>query len=105
MGNIIITEKQLNLLVNKLKNNVNESHEEGSYMAKEQLYTIATLAMKMWESMEDGTQLEDWQETKIAQSEQSIISVVKHFTYGDVESKEMAGGMDRLDFGDIVIGQ
>jgi len=105
MGNIIITEKQLNLLVDKFKNNINEEHEGGSYMAKEQLYTIATLAMKMWEKMEDGDQLEDWQETKIAQSEQSIISVVKNFMYGETETKETNGGMDRLDFGDIIIGQ
>jgi hypothetical protein len=68
MGRIIITEKQLEEVVKQLK----ENHEGGSYMAKQQLFTIATLAHKMWEMMEEGEQLEDWMETKIAQSEQSI---------------------------------
>ena len=40
MANIIITEKQLEFLANKVKTNVNENHHEGSYMAKKQLYTI-----------------------------------------------------------------
>jgi hypothetical protein len=55
MGKIIITEKQLEEVVRQLK----ENHEEGSYMAKQQLFTIATLAYKMWELMEEGEQLDD----------------------------------------------
>ena len=72
-------------------------------MAKEQLYTIATMAMEMWEKMEEGEQLEDWMETKIAQSEQSITSVVNNFMYKDVN-----GGLDgtkSVDFNDIIIEQ
>ena len=72
-------------------------------MAKQQLYTIATLAKTMWEKMEEGEQLEDWMETKIAQAEQSITSVVNNFMY-----KEVDGGLDgtkSIDFNEIVIGQ
>jgi len=56
MSKIIITEKQLEQVVRQMK----ENKEEGSYMAKQQLFTIATLAYKMWELMEEGEQLEDW---------------------------------------------
>ena len=103
MGDIIITEKQLERLTKKIKKSINENQEEGSYMAKQQLYTIATLAQAMWEKMEDGEQLEDWMESKIAQVEQSITSVVNNFMY-----KEVEGGLDgtkSLDFDEIVIGQ
>jgi hypothetical protein len=83
MGRIIITEKQLEEVVKQLK----ENHEGGSYMAKQQLFTIATLAHKMWEMMEEGEQLEDWMETKIAQSEQSILAVVKSYMYDEMEDR------------------
>ncbi len=43
MANIVITEEQLK----KLKQNIKEN-KDGSYMAKQQLFTIATLAYKMW---------------------------------------------------------
>jgi hypothetical protein len=98
MSKIIITEKQLERMVKILK----EEHEEGSYMAKQQLYTIATLAYKMWEMMEEGEQLEDWMETKIAQSEQSIIAVVKSFMYDEVEGN--IKGSAGLDLNDLIIG-
>jgi hypothetical protein len=103
MSNIVITEKQLERLTKKIKKSINENQEEGSYMAKQQLYTIATLAKSMWEKMEEGEQLEDWMETKIAQAEQSITSVVNNFMYKDVN-----GGLDgtkNIDFDEIVIGQ
>jgi len=56
MSNIIITESQLR----KLKSNIKEGSHDGSYMAKQQLFTIATLAYKMREQMEEGEQLDDW---------------------------------------------
>jgi hypothetical protein len=71
-------------------------------MAKQQLFTIATLTYKMWENMKDGEQLEDWMETKIAQSESSIISVVKSFMYDEIKNNQK--GMDTLGFDDLVIG-
>jgi len=58
MKNILISEKQLADLVGKVKNNVSESNEPGSYMAKQQLFMLATMAYTMWEKMEDGEQLE-----------------------------------------------
>jgi hypothetical protein len=104
MKRIIISEKQLESLVGALRK-VNEEHKEGSYMSKSQLYVIATLAMTMWENMEDGEQLEDWMESKIAQCEQSIVSVVKTFMYDEFTDENDIGGMNKLDFKDIVIGK
>ena len=105
MKNIIISEKQLEKLTNRVKNSLTENEEEGSYMSKQQLFTIATLAYKMWESMEDGEQLEDWQESKIAQAAQSITSVVQSFMYDEFTSKESNDGMGRLNFDELIIGK
>ena len=81
-----------------------ENHEDetGSYMAKQHLFTIATLAYKMWEMMEEGEQLEDWMETKLAQSEQSVIAVVKSYLYDEVEDTMKA--TNGLDMDGIIIG-
>jgi len=81
---------------------IKENNDEGSYMAKQQLFTIATLAYKMWEMMEEGEQLEDWMETKIAQSEQSVLAVVKSFMYGEVEDDIRNGG---LNLDNLIIGK
>jgi ribosomal protein L10 len=97
MANIIITETQLK----KLKNNLKEN-KDGSYMAKQQLFTIATLAYKMWEQMEDGEQIEDWMESKIAQAEQSVVAAVKAYMYDEVE--DGLKGMEKLNYDDLVIG-
>jgi hypothetical protein len=98
MGKIIITEKQLEDMVRNLK----ENDQDGSYMAKQQLFTIATLAYKMWEMMEEGDELEDWMETKIAQSEQSITAVVKSFMYDEVEDRVKGNG--GIDLDGLIIG-
>jgi hypothetical protein len=98
MGKIIITEKQLEQMVRTLK----ENDQDGSYMAKQQLFTIATLAYKMWEMMEDGDELEDWMETKLAQSEQSITAVVKSFMYDEVEDRVKGNG--GIDLDGLIIG-
>lgn len=99
MSKIIITEKQLEQMVRTLK----ENDHDGSYMAKQQLFTMATLCYKMWELMEEGDELEDWMETKIAQAEQSVTAVVKSFMYDEVEGK-MRGAND-INFDEIVIGR
>jgi hypothetical protein len=70
-------------------------------MAKQQLFTIATLAYKMWEMMDKGEELEDWMESKIAQSEQSITSVVKAYLYEDYEDESK--GMGGLDYDELII--
>jgi len=98
MKNILISQEQLENLTNQVK----EQHQEGSYMAKKQLFTIATLAYKMWEEMEDGEQLEDWMESKIAQSEQSVVAVAKEYMYKEFTDK---GGMDKLGFDELIIGK
>ena len=98
MSNIIITENQVKALKRNLKEN-----EEGSYMAKQQLFTIGTLALQMWEIMEDDEQLDDWMESKIAQAEQSIVSVVKAYMYDEVV--DGMKGMETLNYNDIVIGK
>ena len=99
MKNILITQEQLNKLVNVVK----ENHEGEDSMAKKQLFTIATLAYKMWESMDDNEQLEDWEESKIAQCEQSVIAVVKSYLYN--EMKDDLKGMDTLNYNELVIGK
>lgn len=99
MRKIIISEKQFENIVRDIK----ENDQDGSYMAKQQLFTIATLAYKMWEMMEEGEELEDWMETKISQSEQSITAVVKSYMYNEVENK-MRGAND-IDFNDLIIGR
>lgn len=96
MKKIIITEDQLNNLKSKLK----EDNEKSSYMAKQQLFTIATLAYKMWEQLEDGEQLDDWMESKVAQVDQNITSVVKAYFYDEVEDN-----MKDINLDDLVIGK
>ena len=103
MANIVISEEQLKMLMDiKNKKQIKED-KDGSYMAKQQLFTIATLAYKMWEQMPEEEQLEDWMETKIAQCEQSVISVVKSYLYDEV--KDDIKGMDTLNYNDIIIGK
>jgi hypothetical protein len=107
MKNIVISEKQLETLTNLVKDKVSEDTQGKDSMAKKQLFTIATLAYKMWESMEDDEELEDWEESKIAQCEQSIIAVVKNYMYDEfVDNEDMGkGGMDKLSFDDLIIGK
>jgi hypothetical protein len=108
MKDIILSEKQLETLVTKMKT-LKEDHKEGSYMAKQQLFVIAKMAQTMWEKMEeqgDNVQLEDWMESKIAQSEQSILSVVKAYMYDEfVDNDNEIGGMNKLGFDDLIIGK
>jgi hypothetical protein len=57
----------------------------------------------MWEEMEDGEQLEDWMESKIAQAEQSVLSVVKTYMYDELVDDNK--GMSTLNYDEIVIGK
>jgi len=47
--------------------------------------------------------LDDWMESKIAQAEQSIVSVVKSYMYDEVVDDMK--GMETLNYNDIVIGK
>jgi len=104
MKTIKITENQLKNLIEQMEQlSVNVSQDKGSYMAKQQLYIISIMAMKMWESMEDDTQLEDWMESKIAQAEQTIVNVVKSYMYDEFVDDKNKGTKD-INLDDIVIG-
>lgn len=82
--NYIIKESQIKKIVETLKSETNEG-SDGNYMAKQQLFTIAMSAYKMWEKMEEGEELEDWMSSKIAQAEQSMVSVFKAYVYDEFE--------------------
>ena len=105
MSKIIITEEQLEKLKKALSENTETINEDkdGNYMAKQQLFTIGTLALQMWEILEEDEQLDDWMESKIAQAEQSIVSVVKTYMYDEVVDDMK--GMETLNYNDIVIGK
>jgi hypothetical protein len=108
MAKYVFTESQLKKIQEGLlkETEINAEIKEGkdgNYMAKQQLFTIATLAMSMWEIMEDDAQLDDWMETKIAQAEQSIVSVVKSYMYD--EAVEDMKGMETLNYNELVIGK
>lgn len=104
MAKFILTKEQLANVLEHIENSKKQIKEgkDGSYMAKQQLFTIATLAYKMWEQLGDDEQLDDWMESKIAQSEQSIVSVVKAYMYDEVDEKMK--GMDKLNHDDLIIG-
>ncbi len=103
MAKYKLSEAQLLKIKENMSQEVVKEGKEGSYMAKQQLFIITTLAYEMWQNMEEGTQLDDWMESKIAQSEQSITAVVKSFMYGEIED-EMKG-MSQLNFDEMVIGK
>jgi len=86
----VITESQLKKIVETMKSETNEG-SDGNYMAKQQLFAIATTAYKMWETMEDGEELEDWMTSKIAQTEQSMVSVFKAYMYDEFEDSVKRG--------------
>ena len=86
----IINETQLKKIVENMKSETNEG-SDGNYMAKQQLFTIATAAYKMWETMQDGEELEDWMSSKTAQAEQSVVSAFKAYMYDEFEDNMKKG--------------
>ena len=103
MAKFVITQKQLDYIVENIKNKTINEDSDGSYMAKQQLFVIGTMAYKMWEMLDDNAQLEDWMESKIAQCEQSVSSVVKAYLYDEFDAE--LKGMDTLNYDDLVIGK
>lgn len=104
MKQIIISEKQLETILKK-QSDLKETHGQKDSMTKKQLFTIATLAYNMWEQMDDNEQLEDWMESKVAQCEQSIISVVKNYMYDELVDDTNDGTMNKINYDDLVIGK
>ena len=89
--------EQINENINRVKelmgitNNVkpvNEGHSN-SYMAKSQLFNIASKAQSMYDRLEKDEQLDDWVESKIAQMADNIDSVVNSFNHDEFEEKTM----------------
>jgi hypothetical protein len=103
MAKYVLSEKQLEKLKNAYKPEEVTEGKDGNYMAKQQLFVIATLAKEMWDLLEENEELDDWMTTKIAQTEQSISSVVKAYMYD--EYKEELNGMDTLSYNELVIGK
>ena len=103
MAKFVITQKQLDYIVENVKKDKLNEDSDGSYMAKQQLFVIATMAYKMWEMLDDNAQLEDWMESKIAQCEQSVSSVVKAYLYDEFDAE--LKGMDTLSYDDLIIGK
>ena len=103
MANIIISEEQLkNLILKKDKNLMEDTKEDDNKMLKQQLFTIATVAQKLHELIEDDQLVEDWVKSKVSVADEIISTVAKNIMYG--ESKEKNIGMDKLNFDDLIIG-
>jgi hypothetical protein len=103
MANIIISEEQLkNLILKKDKNLMEDTKEDDNKMLKQQLFTIATVAQKLHELIEDDQPVDDWIKSKVSVADEIISTVAKNVMYGEV--KEKNGGMDRLNFDDLIIG-
>ena len=58
-----------------------QHHKSSSYMARPQLYKIAKYAVELLDMVEEDEQLDDWQESKIAQISQMIGSVYHSLDY------------------------
>jgi len=63
-----------------------DSHHKGSYMSRPQLTKIAKYATKLLAMIDEGEQIQDWQESKIAQMSQMIGDV-----YHSIEYKKHKG--------------
>lgn len=98
---LLLTEDQLKRMVKNTSKKINEDDHPSS-MAKQQLFLIATMAYKMWEILDESEELDNWMESKIAQSEQSLSSVVKSYLYD--EFKDNVGGPN-IDPDELVIGK
>ena len=59
----------------------NGSHHKGSYMARPQLSKIARYANKLLSMIDEGEQIQDWQESKISQMSQMIGDVFHSIEY------------------------
>ena len=69
-----------------------ENDHQKSYMAKSQLYNIAKKSQSMYDRLDNGEELADWMESKIAQMADNIDSVSHSFNYDEAEEDMSCGG-------------
>jgi hypothetical protein len=74
-----------------------DDHKHSSYMARPQLYKIAKYASALLDMVDENEELDDWQESKIAQISQMIGSV-----YHSLDYNEEYDDHDDLDVHDII---
>lgn len=60
-----------------------DDHKHSSYMARPQLYKISKYASKLLDMVDEHEELDDWQESKIAQIAQMIGSVYHSLDYDE----------------------
>ena len=73
-----------------------QHHKSSSYMARPQLYKIAKYAVELLDMVEENEQLDDWQESKIAQISQMMGSVYHSLDYDEMQHH------DNLDIDDLI---
>lgn len=98
MNNIIISEKQLDTLVNGVKKNNMEVSN-----VKHQLYLIHTMAHEMWDKMGDDENIDEWMESKLKQCEDNLKTVVQSYFHKDKDGD--FNNPDKLDYTDLIIGK
>jgi len=74
-----------------------DDHNYSSYMARPQLYKIAKYASKLLDMIDENEELDDWQESKIAQISQMIGSV-----YHSLDYDEEYDDHDDLNVNDLI---
>ena len=72
-------------------------------MLKQQLFTIATISQKLFESIEDDQQVEDWVKSKVAVADELISTVAKKVMYNELNND--IKGFDTLNYDDLIIGK
>jgi len=77
-----------------------EDHGHSSYMARPQLRKIAKYASKLLDMVGENEELEDWQESKIAQMAQMIGDVYHSIEYDEDYEEETSD--DDLDVNDLI---
>ena len=72
-------------------------------MLKQQLFTIATISKKLFESIEDDQPVEDWVKSKVAVADELISTVAKKVMYNELNND--IKGFDTLNYDDLIIGK
>jgi hypothetical protein len=80
-------------------NHNHHDHKASSYMARPQLAKIAKYASSLLELVDEGDELEDWQESKIAQMAQMMGDVYHSLEY---DSEYDDHHEDDLDMNDLI---